>query len=310
MNWLQITHETAYTYGGPVYFGPHRLVLRPREGHDVRVEEMALEIEPAASLGWSRDVFGNSVAHVVFSEPSEILRIRNRVLLHFALPFPVRIAAPSISYPVQYSPLESSVAAAYQATTFPHDVFAVQTWVRGIAAAAEGADAESVVALVNRKVHETIGYNRREAKGVQTPAETLQEGTGSCRDMATLLLEALRQLGFPTRFASGYLDCSASEAGRASTHAWAEVYFPEVGWLGFDPTTGLATSAKHVVVGVSNHPRGVMPVSGSFFGEPEMYVGMQVTVSTERFSERPVAPIKMPAALSPSGVPARAGQTG
>lgn len=291
MNWLQIIHETAYTYRKPVRFGPHRLVLRPREGHDVRVEEMALEIEPAASVGWSRDVFGNSVAHVILFEPSAILRIRNRVLLHFAHPFPARVAAPSISYPVQYSPLEWSVASAYQATTFPNDVPDVQSWVRGIAASAEGADAESVVALVNRKVHESIRYNRREAKGVQTPAETLRDGTGSCRDMATLLLEALRQLGFPARFASGYLDCQASEAGRASTHAWAEVYFPEVGWLGFDPTSGLATSAKHVVIGVSNHPRGVMPISGSFFGEPEEYVGMAVTVSTERFEQRPEAPL-------------------
>jgi transglutaminase-like putative cysteine protease len=183
----------------------------------------------------------------------------------------------------------------------------VQEWVHGIAAAAEGADAESVVALVNRKVHEAIRYNRREAKGVQTPAETLREGTGSCRDMATLLLEALRLLGFSARFVSGYLDCRASEAGRASTHAWAEAYFPEVGWLGFDPTSGLATSAKHVVVGVSNHPRGVMPISGSFFGEPEEYLGMEVTVSTERFEQRPEATgqesITAPALPIQSGAP-------
>jgi transglutaminase-like putative cysteine protease len=289
MSWLQITHETAYTYRKAVRFGPHRLVMRPREGHDIRVEELALEIEPAASLGWSRDVFGNSVAHVAFHEAGVVLRIRNRVVLQQTLPFPARIAGPSISYPVQYSPLELAVAAAYQTTTFPGDVPAVQEWARGIAAAAEGADAEAVVALVNRKVHEAIRYHRREAKGVQTPAETLREGTGSCRDMATLLLEALRLLGFPARFASGYLDCRASEAGRASTHAWAEAYFPEVGWLGFDPTSGLATSAKHVVVGVSNHPRGVMPISGSFFGEPEEYAGMEVAVSTERFEQRPAA---------------------
>jgi transglutaminase-like putative cysteine protease len=296
MTWLQIIHETAYTYRRAVRFGPHRLVLRPREGHDIRVAEMSFEIEPMASLGWSRDVFGNSVAHAIFHEPAEILRIRNRVVLQQTVPFPARVVSPSVPYPLQYSDFESAVAAAYQATTFPADVPPVKEWVSGIAAHVEGADAEGVVALINRKVYESIRYNRREARGVQTPAETLQLGTGSCRDMATLLLEALRVLGFPTRFASGYLDCEASEAGCASTHAWAEVYFPEVGWLGFDPSTGQSTSAKHVVVGVSHHPRGVMPISGSFYGAPEEYLDMAVTVATERFEERPSSIVELASA--------------
>ena len=103
--------------------------------------------------------------------------------------------------------------------------------------------------------------------------------------MATLMLEALRTLGLPARFASGYLDCAASEAGRASTHAWAEAYLPQIGWTGYDPMLGEATSHKHVVTGVSNHPRGVMPVSGTFFDEHNSYVGMTVTVQTQRLGE-------------------------
>jgi transglutaminase-like putative cysteine protease len=287
MSWLRIIHETLYTYSRPVRFGPHRLVMRPREGHDIRVVEMALEIEPAATVGWSRDVFGNSVGHVVFREPSTILSIRNRVVLQQTLPFPARLGSFSITFPVQYSPLELTVAGAYQTSIFEEDRAAVREWVAPMATALGGADAESVVAFVNQKTFETIRYRRREEKGVQTPAETLRIGTGSCRDMATLLLEALRVLGFPARFASGYLDCTASEAGNASTHAWVEVYLPEIGWLGFDPTTGLPASAKHVVVGVSNHPRGVMPVVGSFFGEPHECLGMEVTVSTARFEQQP-----------------------
>src|SRR5205814_4438803 len=107
---------------------------------------------------------------------------------------------------------------------------------------------------------------------------------GSCRDMATLMLEALRAFGLPARFVSGYLDCAASEAGRASTHAWAEAYLPEIGWIGYDPTLGEATSGKHVVTGVSNHPRGVMPISGTFFDDQNSYLGMEVTVQTERLA--------------------------
>ena len=105
-------------------------------------------------------------------------------------------------------------------------------------------DAEDIVAMVARTIRKTIKYRQREVKGVQSPSLTLSAGSGSCRDMATLMLEALRTVGLPARFASGYLDCTASEAGRASTHAWAEAYLPSVGWIGYDPMSGEATNAS------------------------------------------------------------------
>ena len=70
-------------------------------------------------------------------------------------------------------------------------------------------------------------------------------------------------------------------AGNASTHAWTEVYLPDLGWRGFDPTTGQPTGLKHVVMGVSNHPRGVMPISGKFTGSSADYRQMVVQVRTE-----------------------------
>jgi transglutaminase-like putative cysteine protease len=113
---------------------------------------------------------------------------------------------------------------------------------------------------------------------VQSPLETLSLASGSCRDMATLLLESTRVLGLASRFASGYLDGTASRAGHAVTHAWAEIYFPEHGWFGCDPSLGEGTSDKHIVCGVSSHPRGVMPVSGSYAGPRSSYRGMTVSV--------------------------------
>ena len=287
MSWLRIIHETSYTYAKQVRFGPHRLVLRPREGHDLRVEQMLLEISPEFELEWSRDVFGNSVATAHFLSKADHLRIRSEVLVHQTAAFPVRAARPSIPvrFPVQYSELESAVAGAYRSTTFPDDLARVTMWVNDAINVSASNRAEDVIADVARAIRKAIKYRRREAKGVQTPTQTLDEGTGSCRDMATLMLEALRILGFPARFASGYLDCAASEAGRASTHAWAEAYLPEIGWLGYDPTLGEPTSAKHVVTGVSNHPRGVMPVSGSYFDEKDAYLSMKVTVQTERVTK-------------------------
>jgi transglutaminase-like putative cysteine protease len=290
MSWLRIHHETIYRYRKPVRFGPHRLVLRPREGHDIRVEEMTLQIEPDFDLEWSRDVFGNSVATIHLLQAAKELRIQSHIVLRQTEPFPVvsKRAKASV-YPPAYQPFERAVAAAYQVTTFPDDVAAVKEWVADKTGISTGETAQDVVATLNRGVRESIAYARRETKGVQTPGETLRKKSGSCRDMATLLLEALRALDFPARFASGYLHCRASEAGHASTHAWAEVYLPEIGWIGYDATTGQPTSTNHVVTGVSNHPRGVMPITGSFFGDSKNYTEMKITVRTERLTDNPAA---------------------
>jgi len=287
MSWLHIIHQTTYRYNRAVRFGPHRLVLRPREGHDVRIEEMGLKIEPEFELEWSRDLFGNCVATAHILSPADHLHIRNEVLLHQTTPFPqrpVRRDSPS-KFPVQFSEMESAVATAYLASSYPTDVARVKEWINTTINPAIFCNAAEIVASVARTISKTIKYRRREDKGVQSPSLTLSAGSGSCRDMATLMLEALRTLGFPARFASGYLECSASEAGRASTHAWAEAYLPSVGWIGYDPMLGEATSGQHIVVGVSNHPRAIMPVSGTFFDEHDSYLGMQVAIQTARFED-------------------------
>lgn len=289
MSWLRIIHETVYRYSRAVRFGPHRLVLRPREGHDVRVERMRLEITPAFELEWSRDVFGNSVATAHFSQSDTQLRISSEVVLQQTAPFPPG-ADPNvgrIAFPVRFSDEESVVAAAYIVSSYPANLNVVTDWTNRVINPS-ARSAEHVVAAVAREIKRTIEYRRRDASGVQLPAETLSLGSGSCRDMATLMLEALRSLGLPARFVSGYLDCAASEAGHASTHAWAEAYLPEIGWTGYDPMLGERASYRHIVAGVSNHPRGVMPVSGTFFDEKEVYLGMNVSVQTQRLDNPPV----------------------
>jgi transglutaminase-like putative cysteine protease len=111
MDTLRITHETLYQYHRPVRFGPHRLVLRPREGHDLQVERMTLTIEPAFSLEWSRDVFGNSVALVEFLEEATDLRILSQVdIRRGELSRLAERSSIVVSYPLVYDQLETTVA--------------------------------------------------------------------------------------------------------------------------------------------------------------------------------------------------------
>ena len=279
---LRIEHTTRYRYERPVHFERHRLVLRPREGHDLRVERMNLSITPAHTLSWIRDVFGNSIALVDWLEPSDELTIVNDVIVARLAPFPERdFHEPwRVPFPPQYEAMEVGITAVYRSPAFLDDAGAIQAWLASELVPDPG-DAEGTIEALCALVFKSIAYQRRLEKGVQSPAQTLARRTGSCRDMATLMMEAARHLGVAARFASGYLHGQASLAARASTHAWTEVYLPTLGWRGFDPTIGGRTSLPHIVTGVSTHPRGVMPVSGAFMGTRADCTSLEVTVRTE-----------------------------
>ncbi len=277
---LRIVHQTRYLYNKPVQFGPHRLVLRPREGHDIRVESMDVLTQPPGRLAWSRDVFGNSIATVEFAEPAAELLIESHVVLVRMAPLlRSRTQLEGVTpWPPVYDALERAAVTAYQRLSYPKDAPAVSAWLENFRIKKPGFS-EDVARNLNDSIHDEMRYIRREEKGVLTPAQTLERGGGSCRDLATLLLEAARGLGVAARFASGYLECPAAELGEASTHAWTEIYHPGRGWAGYDPSIGEETTSRHVVTGVSNHPRGVMPVSGSYYGKARAFREMTIAVT-------------------------------
>jgi len=285
---LHVHHRTTYSYSEPVEFGRHQLVLRPREGHDLRIVEMALQITPAHEITWVRDVYGNSLALVDFTAESSQLEIVSEVTVERSDPFPERRFHEPwlVRWPVQYAVEEQPVIDAYRRLSFPDDAAALDQWL-STDPAGRPADAESALLDLCRRVHVAIAYRRRPERGVQTPRDTLRIRSGSCRDMATLLMDAARVLGVASRFASGYAHSSATVAGRASTHAWTECYLPDLGWRGFDPTTGKAIGISHIAAGVSQHPRGVMPVTGTFVGARHLFRSLEVDVQTRELE--PVA---------------------
>ena len=279
---IQLTHETVYTYSAPVEFAPHRLVLRPREGHDIRLNTMNLTASPACEISWHRDMLDNSIAIAEFSEAATELRITSDFTVSVPPTSPEEQHPIFVPHPSLMAGIERMVAVPYEQFIYPPEVEGLRKWFAGTGLAPKPGQKAAIFDDMAILIHRVIRYNRREVMGVQSPAETLRLATGSCRDMAVLMMETSRALGYPARFVSGYLESGNSEVGRGSTHAWAEIYLPEHGWTGYDPSIGKRVGPGHIAVGVSHHPRGVMPVSGGFTGLSGVGHSLKVGIRTRR----------------------------
>ena len=127
-----------------------------------------------------------------------------------------------------------------------------------------------------------FSYRKRHEHGTQHPLDTLQTKSGTCRDYALFMIEALRRLGIAARFVSGYLfipgDRAHGYAGGGSTHAWVQVYLPSAGWIEFDPTNGIVGTRDLVRVAVARDPRQAIPLHGTYLGSADAFVGMHVSI--------------------------------
>ena len=296
---LTVRHTTAYRYARPVAFGPHRLMLRPRDSHDLRVVHTELVLSPPAELRWIHDVFGNSVAIASFSGTASELRIESTLHLErYALDRPVFELDPgAATYPFVYSSEDrADLGRQLERHSFDPNG-AIDGWARRFVTA-KPMDTLELLAAMNRAIKADFAYNPREEVGTQTPGETLERRSGTCRDYAFLMIEAARSLGFGARFVTGYLydpkldgaeDDGTTGAGAA--HAWCEIYLPGAGWVEYDPTNALIGSEALIRVAVTRDPTQASPVSGSYVGEPEDFLDMSaaVTVTSGEASDEAAA---------------------
>lgn len=288
---LHILHVTTYAYRGPVELRAHRMMLTPRSSHALRLIYADLSCEPAAELEWTQDVFGNLIATASFPNPSErLLTIINRVIVdQTAAAWPIlKIAPHAHRYPFDYSHEERTDLGALLVPEYKDANGRLAAWAH---AQVLGADTDTLSLLQDMNAAALIGmtYVTREEVGTQSPQETLDLASGSCRDLATLFIEAVRHLGFGARAVSGYLfdppilgDPAQAASQHGATHAWAEVYLPCAGWVAFDPTNGRMGEAHLVPVAVGRSIAQLSPIDGCYVGAADAFLGItvEVTVST------------------------------
>lgn len=288
-----IVHTTVYRYREPVRFGEHRVMFRPRDSHDLRVLATDLEVSPQAMVRMIQDPHSNSVALVQPTEPAAELRIVCTFTIEHAHSHNLELPlAPSAEhFPFAYTVEERFDLEHYLRPHHDDPHGRLTAWARQFIRTDGPTGTRELLVQMNQNIRDRFRYAARDEEGTQTPLQTLELGSGSCRDFALLMMEAARRLGVATRFVSGYLydpaldgqdDAPAATLGAGSTHAWLQAYLPGAGWVPFDPTNNLLGGHTLIRVGVARDPAQAAPVSGTWFGAADAYLGMNADVRVRR----------------------------
>ena len=289
----EITHTTTYKYAKPVTFGTHRAMFLPRRGASARLLGWSARTSPPSKIHWISDAQSNTVTVIDFCEGSRELTFTFQVRgVYFGVKgiesFPLESRAEIV--PVQYSPDEWTDLAHYMRPHADDPDSSLATWTKSFVAGDQDQTAD-VLHRILTTFRDGFTYHSRESEGTQSPGETLRTKSGTCRDYAWLMIEALRRLGFASRFVSGYLYDQAVDGGAVgmtgsgATHAWLQVFLPGAGWIDYDPTNQINAGYDLIPVAVARHPAQAIPLAGSWFGDAGDYLGMSINVAVHKIGE-------------------------
>ena len=320
MRVFTVEHETVYRYAKPVRFLEHRLLFRPRSAHDFDVLASAIEVTPKSDVREIQDVFSNSVT--LFTPRTEADRLR--VVARFAIRWSDArrveqpIAPHAERYPFDYAGEERRDLGARLEPHYPDPDGRLYEWTRQFFRDDPRPRTRDLLDAIAKRIRADFAYVARDTEGTQAPGETLELASGTCRDFALFMMEAVRRLGMAARYVSGYLydpalDRDDNRAGTAddvqgagSTHAWLHVYLPGAGWVPFDPTNPQAGRASHIRVAHARDPAQALPLQGHWVGAAQDYLGMDVRVVVSRARSQAALAKLMPSIPRPRERNARA----
>jgi YD repeat-containing protein len=270
MTRLSIRHETLYSYERPVSFAPHRLLVRPHDSHSIRVVNAVLTVSPPGEVRWLYDALGNSLCIFTPQGESRTLSIVSELVIerYPAQLSDLRIQDPQTATPIVYAPADRAVLSPFVDPATEDADGDLLKWLRNHMGGPQEPALDFVLRL-NQAIHDEFAYQVRDVGAAQEPSHTIKLQAGTCRDFAWLMVEALRRLGYAARFVTGYLYSSGHGPlrGAGATHAWCQVFLPDLGWMEFDPTNALAESSDLIPVAVARTPAEAAPISGVIYGD-------------------------------------------
>ena len=293
---VRIRHETRYRYEEPVLLGPQIVRLRPAEHTRARVLSYALSLPSEGEVRWQQDPWGNHIARLTLRAGERLRTLEVAVDLALEIrpvnPFDFFVDDRCRELPFAYPDGLGRELAPFLQGAHAKPGPRLATFLAEVPA--RGYVTDHLVAM-NAKVASTVRYVIRSESGIQTSEETLTVGSGSCRDSAVLLCDALRAQGLATRFVSGYLVQLADEGNIpdlakgvardvVDLHAWCEVFVPGAGWIGLDGTSGLLAGEGHIPLACTVGPELAAPIEGTASGAQSAF---EVVMEVERLGHEP-----------------------
>ncbi len=268
-----LRHTTTYRYDRRIALGPQVVRLRPAPHCRTPIISYSLNIRPENHfINWIQDPFSNYMARLVFPDKTAEFSVDVDLVADLTAynPFDFFVESYAEKFPFKYPDALKKQLAPFLET---------ESWGRRFAVYVDEVPRKEIAIIdflvaINQRIWKDISYTLRMEPGVQKPEETLQLGSGSCRDSAWLQVQMLRHLGLAARFASGYLvqltadqksldGPSGPEADFTDLHAWTEVYIPGAGWVGLDPTSGLFAAEGHIPLSCTPQPVDSAPITGA-----------------------------------------------
>ena len=276
MTAYRVVHETLYDYGDDVVSSQNEAHLLPRELPTQVPKHIELRVDPTPdSVRWHRDYFGNDSVFFALQTPHRRLAIRteSEVRVEPAPPFD----------PARSSPWEEVVhrvrsarsAEGLEALEYVFDSPFVPT-LEALAAYARpsfppGRPLAEAALDFSHRIHTDFTYDPG-ATTLDTPVEeALRERHGVCQDYSHVMIGALRSLGLPARYVSGYLASARAPSendliGAEASHAWVATWCPNLGWIAVDPTNDMPAGDRHIVLAWGRDYDDVSPVKGVTLG--------------------------------------------
>jgi transglutaminase-like putative cysteine protease len=281
-----VSHRTSYRYATTVDLAQHMVHLRPRNFPGQSVAECSLLVDPPPPVRTMHtDHFGNQVDTFRIEQAHTVLIIEMRSQVDVELPAPPE---PGTTPP--WETVRASLAAAFPASVtaaeFVHASPLVAPGPEAIAYATPSFPAGRPILAgaldLIRRIRSDFTYTPG-ATDISTPLdEVFAKRVGVCQDFAHVGIAALRALGLPAGYVSGYIRTyhrpgAAALRGADASHAWIAVWCgPEAGWIHLDPTNDLIARDEHVIVAWGRDFSDVSPVRGVILGGGAHHYGVSV----------------------------------
>ena len=285
----RVRHYTEYNYNEPVSTCYNRLCLMPLDapGHQCLSSEISVVPTPD-ELNTRADFFGNQLTFFSVYKEHKRLRINSSSLVTIDKPDVTQLA---LSTNVLWRDAIRQLAGP---PTYDHQIvqYAIPSHyvpysevIRAFSADCFSEDATlwSACHALMQKIHKTIEF-KPGFTTVNTPVETvIKLRKGVCQDFAHLMIAGVRNMGLAARYVSGYIETipppgKEKVVGADASHAWVSIYFPDIGWIEFDPTNSLLPSEGHIRVAYGRDYYDVAPIKGIVFNSGEQNLVVKVDV--------------------------------